>query len=187
MDSGNREVPVSLSDEERLAPALAFYRQQIELPSSVNNSVPKWVDSSAKRWLFDTVLPKLGLGRVYCEKLEIDGKVVYHLRQSVFFTSSHIYLVPVAAYYLGSALIAMHRMGMCESAQFGDEGRNRVYIPAWAHDDVMAHFSSICKEHHDLIVSVVQEVGRLVQSKDEEDDAVPFLGTTSSENKPTIH
>lgn len=188
MEGGNQPM-VPVAAVSGMEAAHKFYQEQVQLPSSLRNTEPRWCGSKLARLFFDTILPTLGIKWVDMKMVEVDGKPIYHIRASVFFTTTHIYVNPVAAYFIGNALHTMFAMrGSLPSLSFhGDkETMGSIYIPRWAAVPILYKLAEVCEQHKHSIALAVAEVDRLGAAKqDDEDGGIPFEPPATAQR--TIH
>jgi hypothetical protein len=163
-------------------------RDHVSVPQSEHCQLPKY----RMRWLFEHLLPTLGLGKVVCTPVNIDGRDYYRVSIKVPGRSINVTLTPVGAYYLGMGIF----QGMAsnpnadgaiitnsaDDTKMGDL-MGTVFVPRWALVETLDNLTYICRKHEDHIKLVVREIHRLMQPQVAEEAGIE----DAEEEQPTLH
>jgi hypothetical protein len=133
---------------KHLSPAAcSLYMENIRLPEELNRSIEDLLPSRSSMWLFDTVLPKLGLGKVECVPLYYEGTLYYEVTVNVLFRNITFVLRPLSAYFLGMACVHVARNGYTGSLVTGSNDSGYCYVPGWALFPMMEVCKGICQSN----------------------------------------
>lgn len=119
--------------------------------------------SKVGTFVYDWLLPKLGMKWVVFNPVEHDGRAYYTFKLSVFFRTVQWAVTPVSAYFIAQGLVTLQRAGVTSHLLLKDAEAGIVYIPNWARYQVAKACADIVHLHESEVKMVVNEIHRLVE------------------------